>query len=111
MAKLQLSARAKVLLVIACVLGATVFGWSVLETRFYRAAIPAEIEITFGLATTGSSMNFWETAMPIRPKACGGAIFELSDTTLDVIRDHGLDAFKDARQGRGYADKTDRLFY
>ena len=49
--------------------------------------------------------------MPIRPKACGGAIFELSDTTLDVIRDHGLDAFKDARQGRGYADKTDRLFY
>jgi hypothetical protein len=111
LAKFRLSVRAQVLLVIACGLGASLLGWSVLETRFYRAAIPAEIEIAFGLATTGSSTSFWEAALPIRHKACGGAIFELSDTMLTAIRDGGLDVLEDARQGRGYADNTDRLYY
>ena len=111
LAKFQLSGRVQILLVIACFLGTILLGWSVLKTRFYRAAIPAEIEITFSLATTGSSMSIWEAALPLRPKACGGAIFELSNTTIAAIRDRGLDALNDARQGRGYADKTDQLFY
>jgi hypothetical protein len=86
-------------------------GWSVFKTKFYRAAIPAEIELTFSLATTGSSMSLWEALLPIRHKACGGAIFELSDTTLAAIHDRGLDALKNARQGRGYTDKGSRQFY
>jgi hypothetical protein len=98
-------------LVIACWFGAMLLGWSVLKTRFYRAAIPAEIEITFSLATTGSSMSVWEAVLPLRHEACGGAIFELRGTTLAAIRDRGLDALNDARQGRGYTDNTDRLFY
>jgi hypothetical protein len=111
LANFQLSAWAKVLLFVACVMAVDVIGWSVLKTRFYRAAIPAQIGIAIGPTITGSSMGFWEAMLPIRHKACGGAIFVLSDTTLAAIRDGGLDVLKDARQGRGYTDNTDRLFY
>jgi hypothetical protein len=110
LANFRLSAGPLVLLVIACCLGTILLGWSVLNTKFYRAALPAEIGITFSLAITGSNTSFWEVGQPIH-KACGGAIFELNETTLAAIRGRGLDGLKDARQGRGYSDNTDRLFY
>ena len=86
-------------------------GWFVYETRFYRAAIPPQIELTFGLATTGSDTSIWEATLPIPLKACGGAIFKLTDTAAAAIRKRGLDFLIDAKQGRGYTDNRDRLFY
>ena len=81
------------------------------KTRFYRAAIPAKIDLTFGFATTGSNMSLWEAMLPLRPKACGGAIFGLSNTMVTALQDHGLGVLDAARQGRGYADTTDRRFF
>lgn len=86
-------------------------GCSAWETSFYRGAIPAEIGLSFGLATTGSTMSLWMVAVPIRHSACGGAIFKLSDATIAAIRARGLDVLKDARQGRDHTDKSDRLFH
>ena len=106
MLRLRHSLRAQVLLALAGITATAVLGWSVLETRFYRAAVPAEIDLTFNLATTGSSMSLWEVLMPIRHKACGGAIFGLGDTTVTAIETRGLAALQDAQQGRGYADGT-----
>jgi hypothetical protein len=83
---------------------AVVLGYSVLQTRFYRQAIPAEINLTFNLATTGSSMSLWEVLLPIRHKACGGAIFGLSETTATALEKRGLPAIMWAQQGRGYTD-------
>jgi hypothetical protein len=101
----------QILLLIVCILGVIVLGWTVFKTKFYRAAIPAEIGITFGLATTGSDTSFWGATLGFDRKACGGAIFELTDATVDAIRERGPDYLKNARQGRGYSDKTDRLFH
>jgi hypothetical protein len=109
--KFELSARVQVLLVIVCVVGASMLGWSVFKTTFYRAAVPAQIELAFELPTMGSDTSYWEAALPIRHKACGGVIFRLNDGTLRRIRDRGINALDDARQGRGYADQADRLFY
>ena len=109
--KIDLSLRAQILLVIGCVVGAEVIAWSVYKTRFYRAAIPADIGLTIGFASTSSSASIWDAMLPIRPKACGGAIFELNNATAAALRDRGLVVLKDARQGRGYSDRTDRLYY
>ena len=90
---------------------AAVLGWHVVETRFYRAALPAEIGLSFDFATTGSNVSVLGAVFLFDRKACGGAIFDLTDTTVAAIRERGMDFLKDARQGRGYADNADRLFY
>jgi hypothetical protein len=88
---------------------AVVLGYSVLNTILYRRAIPAEIDLTFGLATTGSSsMSLWDVMLPIRHEACGGAIFGLAGTTAAALETRGLAALRDAHQGRGYTDGAHR---
>ena len=99
------------LLLVGGVVVAVVLYWQVFETRFYRAAIPAQIGLTFGFATMGSNISLWGAAFAFDRKACGGAIFDLSNTTVATIRERGLDFFSDARQGRGYTEKTDRNFH
>ena len=76
--------------------------WSATETNHYRARIPPEIGLTFGLATTGSDSSLWTARLPIPPKACGGAIFGLDSATAAAIRAQGLAFFKAATRGRGY---------
>ena len=90
---------------------AAMLAWHVFETRFYRAAIPVDIGLTFNFATTGSNVRLWGTMFRFDRKACGGAIFNLSDTSVAAIRERGLDLLKNARQGRGYTEKADRSFY
>ena len=97
------------LLALAGLTATAVLGCSVLKTKFYRAAIPAEIDLTFNPATTGSSMSLWDLLLPIRHEACGGAIFGLGDTTVTAIERRGLVAIQGAQQGRGYADGTHRM--
>ena len=77
-------------------------GWSAFETNHYRAAIPPEIGLAFGLATTDSDSSLWTARLPIPPKACGGAIFGLDSATAAAIRAQGPAFFKAATRGRGY---------
>jgi hypothetical protein len=70
--------------------------WGVLGTIYYRAAIPAEIGLTFGLATIGSIDR------------CGGAILGLDEVTATSIRKQGLAFFKNPPQGRGITDPNDQ---
>ena len=102
---------AKVLLGVVLAFVAMSVGCSALHTQHYRSALPAEIETTFGLATTGSSSSILDLFAGGRMEACGGAIFKLSDKTISAVRDGGLTFLKDARQGRGYTDAADRLFH
>jgi hypothetical protein len=98
------------LLLIAC--GAIVaawLGWSALKTNFYRSAVPPEIGLTWGLATTGSDTDL-TALLPIPPKACGGAIFGLDSATTEAIEKQGLAFFRSATQGRGYTDRGDKLY-
>ena len=53
---------------------AAVLGWHVVETRFYRAALPAEIGLSFDFATTGSNVSVLGAVFLFDRKACGGAI-------------------------------------
>jgi hypothetical protein len=76
--------------------------WSVYETSHYQKALP-ELLATRGLAQTGASVGFGE--------ACGGAIFQLGDSTRDEINRKGLAFFDDARQGRGYPSGSPRESY
>jgi hypothetical protein len=105
----RLSLRASIVTVIAGSVGLIVLGGRVLETRFYRAAMPPEIELAFDLATTASGMSLLEAATPLRHEDCGGAIFGLSNRMAASLRDRG--ALADARQGRGYTDTADPLFF
>ena len=98
------------LLLIGGVVVAAVLGRQVFETRFYRAAIPADIGLTFNFATTGSNVSLWGAMFRFDRKACGGATFNLSDTSVAAIRERGVDSLKNARQGRGYTEKADRSF-
>ena len=66
---------------------AAVLGWHVVETRFYRAALPAEIGLSFDFATTGSNVSVLGAVFLFDRKACGGAIFDLTDTTVAAIRE------------------------
>jgi hypothetical protein len=105
----RLSLRASIVTVIAGSVGLIVLGGRALETRFYRAAMPPEIELAFDLATTASGMSLLEAATPLRHEDCGGAIFGLSNRMAASLRDRG--ALADARQGRGYTDTADPLFF
>jgi len=89
---------------------ASILAWHVFETRFYRAAIPAEIALTFDFATTSSDTSLLDLFSIAPIKACGGAILKLTDTAAAAISERGLDFLKDARQGRGHMDKQDRSF-
>jgi hypothetical protein len=107
-----LACRPKLLLlIVGGLLAALVLNWFVYETRFYRAAIPAEIGLSFDFATTGSNVSFLGAVFLFDRKACGGAIFELTDTTVAAIHERGPDFLKDARQGRGYAEKHHPRYY
>jgi hypothetical protein len=88
---------------------AAVLFWEVFNTLHYRKAIPADIGLAFNFATRGSNVSLYGMRMFDR-KFCGGAIFDMSNSTTDAIRKHGLDFLKNARQGRGYNKKTDRGF-
>jgi hypothetical protein len=99
------------LLLVGGVVVAAVLSWHVFETRFYRAAIPAEIGLAFDFATTDSNTTLSDLLSIAPLKACGGAIFKLTDTAVTLISERGLDFLKDARQGRGYTDKVDRSFH
>ena len=88
-----------------------VLSWHVFETRWYRAAVPAEIGLTFGFATTGSDSRFSDLLSIAPSGACGGAIFKLTDASATAISERGLDFLKNARQGRGHTDKLDRRFH
>ena len=90
---LRCGPRLLLLLVGGAVVAAVLY-WQVFETRFYRAAIPAQIGLTFGFATTGSNVSLWGAAFAFDRKACGGAIFDLSNTTVATIRERGLDFFQ-----------------
>jgi hypothetical protein len=107
----ELPRLSRVLLTLAAIVTALWLGWSVLKTNFYRGAIPSEIGLTFGLATTGSDSNLVAALLPIPPKACGGAIFGLSSGTAEAINREGTAFLSNARQGRGYDNKSDRLYY
>jgi hypothetical protein len=98
------------LLLVGALVVASILGWHVYETRFYRAKIPAEIGLTFDFATTSSDTSLWDLFSIAPIKACGGAILKLSDTAAAVISERGLDYLKDARQGRGHTDKQDLSF-
>jgi hypothetical protein len=73
--------------------------WSVLSTIHYRGAVPTEIELTFGLATSGNI------------DGCGGAILGLDEATVTSIRKQGLAFFKNAPQGRRIADTNDQQYF
>jgi hypothetical protein len=105
----KLGTRALLLLAGSVVVAAVLF-WQIFETRFYRNAIPAEIGLALNFATTGSDVSLWGALFRFDRKACGGAIFNLSDSTAGAIRKHGLDFLKNARQGRGYRGEADRSF-
>ena len=101
----------RVLLLLAAVVAvASVLSWQIFETRFYRAAIPAQIGLAFGFAATGSDTRLSDILSIAPLKACGGAVFKLTDTAVTAVGERGLDFLMNARQGRGYADKLDRRF-
>jgi hypothetical protein len=104
-----LGLRAFLLLAGGVVIGTVLF-WHVYETLHYRKAIPADIGLAFNFATRGSDVSIYGALFMFDRKACGGAIFDMSDSTADAIRKQGLAFLKDARQGRGYTEKTDRSF-
>lgn len=97
------------LLLAGGVVVAAVLGWQISETRFYRKAIPTDIGLAFNFATRGNDASLYGAAFMSDRKACGGAIFDLSNSTADAIRKDGIDFLKNARQGRGYKE-TDRGF-
>jgi hypothetical protein len=104
-----LSLRRLLLLIGGFAVAAVVY-WQIYETRFYRAAIPAQIGLTFSFATTGSNVSLWDGGL-FAQEACGGAIFNLSDTAAIAISQRGLDFLRDARQGRGYTDNAQSAFH
>src|SRR5262245_58236684 len=64
---------------------ASILAWHVFETRFYRAAIPAEIGLTFDFATTSSDTSLSDLFSIAPINACGGAIFKLTDAATAAI--------------------------
>lgn len=70
-------------------IGAIVIYFTVYKNVFYRWAVPAEIELSFGLARTGSSSSLLDAMLPIPPKACGDAIFGLSGKAREDIAAQG----------------------
>lgn len=99
------------LLLAGGVVFAAVLYWQIFETQFYRAAVPPEIGLTFDFAATGSNTTLSDVLSIAPLKACGGAIFKLTDTAVKAIEEGGLNLFQNARQGRGYPDKLDRSFH
>jgi hypothetical protein len=89
-----------ILLIAGGAIAALWVGWRILETNFYRNAIPAEIGLTWDLATTGSDSSLITTLLPIPPKACGGAIFGLAAAAAEAVKHGGLTLLSGARQGR-----------
>jgi hypothetical protein len=59
----------RVPLFLALWIGAIVIYFTVYKNVFYRWAIPPEIELSFGLATTGSNSSLLDAMLPIPPKA------------------------------------------
>jgi hypothetical protein len=90
-------------------IGLLYLGYKVVATNFYQRALPAAL-ITEGLATTGSDVGVLSLLLPIRPEACGGAIFHLADQSVTGIAQAGLAFFQNAVEGRGYP-QGHRLHY
>jgi hypothetical protein len=99
-----------ILLIAGGAIAALWVGWRILETNFYRNAIPAEIGLTWDLATTGSDSSLITALLPIPPKACGGAIFGLAAAAAEAVKHGGLTFLSGARQGRGYQQTYDRQY-
>ena len=97
------------LLLAGGVVVASLLCWLVFETLHYRKLIPAQIGLDYNFATTGSDASLWGAVFRFDRKACGSAIFTMSESTADAIRKQGLDFLKDASHGRGYTEK-DRSF-
>ena len=100
----------RISLVLAGVAFVIWLGWSVIKTDYYRSAIPQEIGLVLGLATTGSESSMLSWLLPIRPQSCGGAIFELDDATARAIRERGIGFFNGVTQGRGVPDPAYQMY-
>src|SRR5688572_13725649 len=85
----------------AAVLGCIMLAWNFFETKFFRNALPIELE-TQGFATTGSDGGLVSALFEFRREGCGGAIFRLTDEAREAIKTKGLAFFTNARHGRGY---------
>jgi hypothetical protein len=85
--------------------------WTVLSTRFYRAAIPEQLELTYSLPTKGSDVSILAAMAGARQQACGGVLFDLTAKTASLITEHGLKGLDSALQGRGYLDPTHPYFH
>jgi hypothetical protein len=92
------------LLLAGGVIVSAVLFWHVFDTLHYRKAIPADIGLAFNFATTGSNVSLYGAVFMFDRKACGSAIFDMSDSTADAIRKQGLAFLKNADQGRGYKE-------
>jgi hypothetical protein len=75
---------------ILCLLGAYA-AFTIYESRFYLAKIPAVLKTDGVVRISGNSV-------------CGAAIFELSEESKNLILRQGLGFFDHARQGRGRKD-------
>ena len=68
----------------------------------YKSAIPEKIKIdrTVLVGEEGTPLIFVIFPSTVRGYSCGGAIFKLSQSTIDAIESEGLNFFEDANRSR-----------
>ncbi|MEM8718742.1 MAG: hypothetical protein AAGE84_05470 [Cyanobacteria bacterium P01_G01_bin.39] len=68
----------------------------------YKSAIPEKIKIdrTVLVGGEGTPLIFVLFPSVVRASSCGGAIFKLSQSTIDAIESEGLSFFEDATRSR-----------
>ena len=68
----------------------------------YKAAIPEKIKIdrTVLVGQEGTPLIFALFPSVVRASSCGGAIFKLSQSTIDAIESEGLSFFEDINKAR-----------
>ena len=84
--------------------------WSFVVADYYRRALPIQLETVDG-PITGSDLDLMTALAPLRHEACGGALFHLTEATLDLIQKNGLSFFDNAVQGRGYPDGHQKSYF
>ena len=105
--RLGLHQRLAIFLIAAAVFVGWLWYASPISASHYTKALPAELgDVRYEVSRSDAS--WFEIFLPIRHESCGGALFRLSQTTLDAIADQGLAFFDNARQGRGYKQGRDR---
>jgi hypothetical protein len=104
------SKRLLIAVLVLMALSAGVWLWHVDQrNERFESALPAVFETT-GLAIAGDDLGLLAHFIVWPVKICGGAIFQLSQDTLDKIERQGLAFFENARNVRhyvGYSSKRD----